>query len=133
MKLIPQIEVLAKRKVQAIRNDNGTEFRNHIFNSFREQRGIVRQFSIARTPQQNGLAERKNRTLVEAARTMLIESKLPFIFWEEAVNCVAYVLNWVLIVKSKMKTSYQLFRGIKPLIDFMRPFGCSFTLLNTQD
>ncbi|KAK1432245.1 hypothetical protein QVD17_09140 [Tagetes erecta] len=133
MKLIPQIEVLGKRKVQAIRSDNGTEFRNHIFNSFCEQRGILRQFSAARTPQQNGVAERKNRTLVEAARTMLIESKLPIIFWAEAVNCAAYVLNRVLIVKEKMKTSYQLFRGIKPLIDFLRPFGCSCTLLNTQD
>ncbi|KAK1429874.1 hypothetical protein QVD17_12169 [Tagetes erecta] len=133
MKLIPQIEVLGKRKVQAIRSDNGTEFRNHIFNSFYEQRGILRQFSAARTPQQNGVAERKNRTLVEAARTMLIESKLPIIFWAEAVNCAAYVLNRVLIVKEKMKTSYQLFRGIKPLIDFLRPFGCSCTLLNTQD
>jgi len=64
---------------------------------------------------------------------MLVESKLPIIFWAEAVNCAAYVLNRVLIVKRKMKTSYQLFRGIKPLIDFLRPFGCSCTLLNTQD
>ncbi|KAK1427874.1 hypothetical protein QVD17_16572 [Tagetes erecta] len=93
MKLIPMIEVLGKWKVQAIRSDNGTEFRNHIFNSFCEQRGILRQFNAARTPQQNGLAERKNRTLVEAARTMLIESKLPIIFWAEVVNCAAYVLN----------------------------------------
>ncbi|KAK1421891.1 hypothetical protein QVD17_24607 [Tagetes erecta] len=107
IKLIPQIEVLGKRKVQAIRSDNGTEFRNHIFNSFCEQRGILRQFSAARTPQQNGVAERKNRTLVEAARTMLIESKLPIIFWAEAVNCAAYVLNRVLIVKEKMKTSVR--------------------------
>jgi len=114
MKLIPQIEVHAKKKLQAIRSDSGTEFRNHIFNSFCEQRGILRQFSVARTPQQNGVVERKNRTFVEAARTMLIESKLPIIFWAEAVNCAAYVLNRVLIVKSKMKTSYQLFRGIKP-------------------
>jgi len=64
---------------------------------------------------------------------MLIESKLPIIFWAEAANCAAYVVNRVLIVKSKMKTSYQLFRGIKALIDFLRPFGCSCTLLNTQD
>ncbi|KAK1414896.1 hypothetical protein QVD17_30658 [Tagetes erecta] len=105
MKLIPQIEVLGKRKVQAIRSDNGIEFRNHIFNSFCEQRGILRQFSAPRTPQQNGLAERKNRTLVEAARTMLIESKLPIIFWAEAVSCAAYVLNRVLIVKDK-KTKF---------------------------
>jgi len=63
---------------------------------------------------------------------MLNESKLPVIFWAEVVDCAAYVLNRVLIVKSKMKTSYQLFLGIKSLIDFQRPFGCSCTLLNTQ-
>ncbi|KAK1406522.1 hypothetical protein QVD17_41920 [Tagetes erecta] len=78
------------------------------------------------------VAERKNRTLVEAARTMLIESKLPIIFWAEAVNCASYVLNRMLIVKDKMKTSYELFHKRKPLIYFFRPFDCSCTLLNTQ-
>ncbi|KAK1432072.1 hypothetical protein QVD17_08962 [Tagetes erecta] len=130
--LFLKIETISGKKVKAIRSDNGTEFQNHIFDSFCEEKGILRQYSAAQTPQQNGVAERKNRTLVETARTMLIESKLPIIFWAEAVNCASYVLNRVLIVKAKMKASYELFHKRKPLIDFFRPFGCSCTLLNTQ-
>jgi len=108
-KLILKIETISSKKVKAIRSDNGTEIRNPIFDSFCEDKGIIRQFSAARTPQQNGVAERKNQTLIEAARTMLIEAKLPNIFWAEAVNCVSYVLNRVLILKDKMKTPYELF------------------------
>jgi len=130
--LILKTETISGKNVKTIRSDNGTEFRNHIFDSFCEEKGILRQYSAARTPQQNGVAERKNRTLIEAARTMLIESKLPIIFWAEAVNCASYVLNRVLIVKDKMKTPYELFHKRKPLIDFFRPFGYSCTLLNTQ-
>jgi len=130
--LILKIETISEKKVKTIRSDNGTEFKNHIFDSFYEKKGILRQYSAARTPQQNGVAERKNRTLIEAARTMLIESKLPIIFWAEAVNCASYILNRVLIIKDKMKTYYELFHKRKPLIDFFRPFGCSCTLLNTQ-
>ncbi|GJR00142.1 putative ribonuclease H-like domain-containing protein [Tanacetum coccineum] len=63
-----------------------TEFKNREMNQFCEMKGILRQFSVARTPQQNGVAERRNRTLIEAARTMLADSKLPTTFWAEAVN-----------------------------------------------
>ncbi|GKA28633.1 ribonuclease H-like domain-containing protein [Tanacetum coccineum] len=66
--------------------DNGTEFKNHAMNEFCAKKGIKREFSVARTPQQNGVAERKNRTLIEAARTMLADSLLPIPFWAEAVN-----------------------------------------------
>ncbi|GKF16343.1 putative ribonuclease H-like domain-containing protein, partial [Tanacetum coccineum] len=66
--------------------DNGTEFKNKDMNPFCERKGIKREFSIARTPQQNGVSERKNRILIEAARTMLVDSKLPTTFWAEAVN-----------------------------------------------
>ncbi|GJY69122.1 putative ribonuclease H-like domain-containing protein [Tanacetum coccineum] len=67
--------------------DYGTEFKNKVMNQFCEMKGIKREFSVARTPQQNGVAERKNRTLIEAARTMLTDSKLPKTFWAEAVKC----------------------------------------------
>ncbi|GKD36410.1 putative ribonuclease H-like domain-containing protein, partial [Tanacetum coccineum] len=63
---------------------NGTKFKNRFMNQFCEMKGIKREFSIARTPQQNGVADRKNRTLIEAARTMLADSKLPTTFWAEA-------------------------------------------------
>ncbi|GKF22443.1 ribonuclease H-like domain-containing protein, partial [Tanacetum coccineum] len=88
-----------------------------------EFQGIKREFSVARTPQQNGVAERRNRTLTEATRTMLVDSKLPTIFWAEAVNTAYYVLNRVLVIKPHTKTPYELIRGRTPLIDFMKPFG----------
>ncbi|GJX38627.1 putative ribonuclease H-like domain-containing protein [Tanacetum coccineum] len=94
-----------------IRCDNGTEFKNRVMNQFCEMKGIKREFSVASTPQQNGVAKWKNRTLIEAARTMLADSKLPTIFWAEAVNTACR----------------------KPALSFMRPFGCPVTILNTID
>nr|GEW59110.1 hypothetical protein [Tanacetum cinerariifolium] len=78
-------------------------------NDFCSQKGIKREFSNARTPQQNGVAERRNRTLIEAARTMLADAKLPVTFWAEAVNTACYVQNRVLVNKSQNKTPYELF------------------------
>nr|GEY05629.1 retrovirus-related Pol polyprotein from transposon TNT 1-94 [Tanacetum cinerariifolium] len=95
--------------------------------------GIKREFSVDRTPQQNGVAKRKNITLIEAARTMLVESKLPTTFWEEVVNTACYVLNKALVIKPHNKTPYELIHGRPPLIDFMKNFGCSITILNTRD
>ncbi|GJU88763.1 ribonuclease H-like domain-containing protein [Tanacetum coccineum] len=92
-----------------------------------------REFSNARTPQQNGVAERKNRTLIEAARTMLTDSLLPIPFWAEAVNTACYVQNRVLVTKPYNKTPYELLIGRTPIISFMRPFGCPVTILNTLD
>ncbi|GJR30721.1 putative ribonuclease H-like domain-containing protein [Tanacetum coccineum] len=87
----------------------------------------------ARTPQQNGVAERRNRTLIEAAGTMLADSKLPTTFWAEAVNIACYVQNIVLVVKPHNKTPYELFHGRTPTLSFMRLFGCPVTILNTID
>ncbi|GJT44685.1 putative ribonuclease H-like domain-containing protein [Tanacetum coccineum] len=111
----------------------GSEFKNSVMNQFCEMNGIKREFSVARTPQQNGVADRKNRTLIEAARTMLVDSKLSTTFWAEAVNIACYVLNRVLVIKPHNKTPYELIRGRTPLIDFMKPFGCLVTILNTRD
>ncbi|GJZ55405.1 putative ribonuclease H-like domain-containing protein [Tanacetum coccineum] len=102
-------------------------------NQFCKMKGILRQFSIARTPQQNRVAERRNRSLIEAARTMLADSKLPTSFWVEAINTACYVQNKVLVVKPHNKTSYKLFHGRTPTLSFMRPFGCPVTILNTID
>ncbi|GJS41297.1 putative ribonuclease H-like domain-containing protein [Tanacetum coccineum] len=130
---ITGIENLVDHKVKVIRCDNGTEFKNKEMNQFCEMKGILRQFSVARTPQQNGVAERRNRTLIEAARTMLADSKLPTTFWAEAVNTACYVQNRVLVVKPHNKTPYELFHGRTPTLSFMRPFGCPVTILNTID
>ncbi|GKE27437.1 retrovirus-related pol polyprotein from transposon TNT 1-94 [Tanacetum coccineum] len=130
---ITEIGNLVDHKVKVIRCDNGTEFKNKEMNQFCEMKGILRQFSLARTPQQNEVAERRNRTLIEAARTMLADSKLPTTFWAEAVNTACYVQNRVLVVKPYNKTPYELFHGRTPTLSFMRPFRCHVTILNTID
>ncbi|GKA60049.1 putative ribonuclease H-like domain-containing protein [Tanacetum coccineum] len=130
---ITEVENLVDKKVKIIRCDNGTEFKNRVMSEFCEKKGIKKEFSVARTPQQNGVAERRNRTLIEAARTMLADSKLPTTFWAEAVNTACYVQNRVLVVKPHNKTPYELFRGRTPALSFMRPFGCHVTILNTLD
>ncbi|GJX97147.1 putative ribonuclease H-like domain-containing protein [Tanacetum coccineum] len=130
---ITEIENQLDFKVKVIRSNNGTEFKSSVMNQFCEMKEINREFSIARTPQQNGVAERKNRTLIEAARTMLVDSKLPTTFWAEAVNTDCYVRNRVLVIKPHNKTPYELILGRPPLIDFMKHFGCPVTILNTRD
>ncbi|GKF02289.1 ribonuclease H-like domain-containing protein, partial [Tanacetum coccineum] len=120
-------------RVKVIRCDNGTEFKNRVMNQFCEMKRIKREFSVVWTPQQNGVAERKNRTLVEAARTMLADLKLLTIFWTEAVNIACYVQDRVLVIKPHNKTPYELFLGRKPTLSFITPFGCPITILNTID
>ncbi|GJU30413.1 putative ribonuclease H-like domain-containing protein [Tanacetum coccineum] len=130
---IKEIENLVDKKVKIIRSDNGTEFKNKVLDDFCREKGIKRQYSVARTPQQNGVAKRRNRILIEADRTVLADSKLPTTFWAEAVSTAFYVQNRVLVVKPHNKTPYELFRGFKPALSFMRPFGCHVTILNTLD
>ncbi|GJW79670.1 putative ribonuclease H-like domain-containing protein [Tanacetum coccineum] len=130
---IRQIENQLNQKVKTIRCDNGTEFKNRDFIEFCGSKGIKREYSNARTPQQNGVAERKNRTLIEAARTMLADSFLPNTFWAEAVSTACYVLNRVLVTKPHNKTPYELVTGKIPIISYIRPFGCHVTILNTID
>nr|GEV43076.1 hypothetical protein [Tanacetum cinerariifolium] len=120
-------------KVNVIKSDNRIEFKNSDLNQFCGIKGIKREFSVPRTPQQNGIAERKNKTLIEAARTMLADSLLPIPFWAEAVNTACFVQNRVLVTKPHNKTSYELLHGRTPSIGFMRPFGCPVTILNTLD
>ncbi|GJV52781.1 putative ribonuclease H-like domain-containing protein [Tanacetum coccineum] len=130
---IRQIENQLNQKVKILRCDNGTEFKNKEVIEFCGLKGIKREYSNARTPQQNGVAERKNRTLIEAARTMLADSFLPNTFWAEAVSTACYVLNRVLVTKPHNKTPYELLTGKTPIISYIRPFGCHVTILNTID
>ncbi|GJW78399.1 putative ribonuclease H-like domain-containing protein, partial [Tanacetum coccineum] len=132
-RFITKIENQLNQKVKVIKSDNGTKFKNKEMNEFCGLKGIKREFSVARTPQQNGVAERKNKTLIEAARTMLADSLLPTVFWAEAVNTACYVLNRVLVTKPHNKTPYELIIGRPLSISFMRPFGCPVTILNTLD
>nr|GEW35553.1 ribonuclease H-like domain-containing protein [Tanacetum cinerariifolium] len=109
--VVPQggIENLIDLRVKVIRCDNRTEFKNRVMNHFCEMKGIKREFSVARTPRQNRVAKKKNRTIIEAAKTM------------------------VLVIKPHNKTPYELFLGRKSALSFMRPFGCPVTIFNTID
>ncbi|KAJ9556953.1 hypothetical protein OSB04_011567 [Centaurea solstitialis] len=118
--------------VRSIRSDHGTEFKNSVLDEFLVSKGISQNFSTVRTPQQNGVAERRNRTLIEAARSMLIEARLPIQFWAEAVNTACYTQNRSLIVKRFKKTAYELFRGRKPNIKYFHIFGCNCYIKNAS-
>nr|GFC22474.1 putative ribonuclease H-like domain-containing protein [Tanacetum cinerariifolium] len=101
MTFIIGLENLLSLKVKVIRCDNGTEFKNSDLSQFCELKGIKREFSVPRTPQQNGIAKRKNRTLIEAAKTLLADSLLPISFWAEAVNTACYNNNKDALVDGK--------------------------------
>ncbi|KAH9783348.1 Integrase catalytic domain-containing protein [Citrus sinensis] len=119
--------------ITCIRSDHGGEFENHAFENFCNDFGIEHQFSSPRTPQQNGVVERKNRSIQEMARTMLNENSLPKYFWAEAVNTACYVLNRVLIRPNLNKTPYELWKDRKPNIGYFKVFGCKCFVLNTKD
>ncbi|GJU80163.1 retrovirus-related pol polyprotein from transposon TNT 1-94 [Tanacetum coccineum] len=97
IKCIKNIQVCLNATVRNVQTDNGTEFVNQILHEFYENVGISHQTSVARTPQQNDVVERRNQTLVEAARTMLIFSKAPLFLWAEAINTACYTQNRSLI------------------------------------
>ncbi|KAL8112021.1 hypothetical protein AgCh_019649 [Apium graveolens] len=105
------------------------EFINVTLSEFCKGKGIIQEFSAARTPQQNGVVERKNRTLVEAARTMLQDAKLPTSFWEEAVNTACYTQNIYLINKAHGKSPYSIISKRKPTVKHLHVFGSKCYIL----
>nr|GEU77784.1 retrovirus-related Pol polyprotein from transposon TNT 1-94 [Tanacetum cinerariifolium] len=119
--------MMIQRNLQApvitVRTDRGTEFLNKTLNAFFKE-GIKHQTSTARTPKQNGVVERRNRTLVEAARTMLSASQLPLFFWAEAVATTCYTQNRSIIIPTYDKTSYHVINDRKPSIKHLHIFGC---------
>ncbi|KAI3815684.1 hypothetical protein L1987_15363 [Smallanthus sonchifolius] len=127
--LILSLESLYKLKVRRIRSDNGNEFKNNLMELFCPKKGIHHEFSAPYTSQQNGVAEQKNRTLIETARTMLSDAKLPVTFWAEAVNTACHVLNKVLVVKRHNKICYELINNRLPNLDYLVPFGSPCSLL----
>jgi transposase InsO family protein len=100
-------------KIKNIRSDNGSEFWNTNVEEFLDEEGIKHEFSTPYTSQQNGIVERKNRTSIEAARTMLDEYKAPDIFWGEAVNMVCHAINRLYLHKYLGKTTYEIITSNK--------------------
>nr|GEY32245.1 hypothetical protein [Tanacetum cinerariifolium] len=107
-----------------VRTDRGTEFLNKTLNAFFKEEGIEHQTSTFRTPEQNGVVERRNRILVEAARTMLSASKLPLFFWAEAIANACYTQNRSIIIPTHDKTPYHSINDRKPSIKHLYIFGC---------
>ncbi|GKE08650.1 retrovirus-related pol polyprotein from transposon TNT 1-94 [Tanacetum coccineum] len=123
IKFLKMIQVRLNATVRNIHTDNGTEFVNQTLRSYYEDVGISHETSMARTPQHNGVVERRNRTLVEAARTMLIYAKAPLFLWAEAVATTCYTQNRSLIRLRHGKTPYELLHDRKPDLSYLHVFG----------
>ncbi|GJZ14210.1 retrovirus-related pol polyprotein from transposon TNT 1-94 [Tanacetum coccineum] len=123
IKFLKMIQVRLNVTVRNIRTDNGTEFVNQTLCSYYESVGISHETSVARTPQQNGVVERRNHTLVEAARTMLIYAKAPLFLWAKAVATACYTQNRSIIRRRHGKTPYELLHDRKPDLSYLHVFG----------
>ncbi|GJV40306.1 retrovirus-related pol polyprotein from transposon TNT 1-94 [Tanacetum coccineum] len=120
---LKKIQVLLQVLVIIVRTDNGIEFKNQVLREYFDSIGISHQSSSVRTPEQNGVMERRNRTLVEAARTMLIFSCAPLFLCAEAIATACYTQNRSIIHRRFDKTPYDLINGRKPNISFLHVFG----------
>ncbi|GJW39214.1 retrovirus-related pol polyprotein from transposon TNT 1-94 [Tanacetum coccineum] len=123
VKFLKMIQVRLKATVRRIRTYNGTEFVNQTLHEYYEKVGISHETSVARSPQQNGVVERRNRTLIEVARTMLIYAKAPLFLWVEAVATACYTQNRSLLRLRHGKTPYELLHDKLPDLSFLHVFG----------
>lgn len=112
------------RKIKVLRSDCGGEFTSKEFMNFCELAGILRQLTVPYTPQQNGIVERRNRTVMSTARSILNAMNMPQYFWAEAVRHAVYVLNRLRTKFLKDKTPYEALKGNKPNLGHIRVFGC---------
>jgi hypothetical protein len=115
--------------LKAIHSDNGTEFKNASFDEFCLEHGIDQQFSAPHVPQQNGVVERKNCTLVEMSRMMLDEYRTPRHFWADAISTACYISNQIFLRSILHLTPFELCFGRKPSVSHFRPFGCKCFVL----
>jgi transposase InsO family protein len=118
--------------IKKVQSDNGSEFHNTNDEEFLNEEGIKHEFLAPYTPQQNGVVERKNRTLIDMARTMLDEYKTQDNYWAEAINTACHAINRLYLHKYYKKTSYELLTGNKPKVSYFRVFGCKCFILNKK-
>src|SRR5438132_1687938 len=119
-------------KIKRIRSDNGSDFKNTSIEELLDEEGIKHEFLAPYTPKQNGVVERKNRTLIEAARTMLDEYKTSDQFWAEAVNTACHAINRLYLHKTMKETAYEILTGNKPKVHYFRVFGSKCFILNKK-
>ena len=124
MKFKTWIENQSSCKIQILRSDNGKEYTSEQFNLLCEEAGIEHQLTVPYTPQQNGVSERKNRTIMEMVRCMLHEKGLPKKFWAEAANTAVFLLNRLPTKAVKGKTPFEAWYGYKPSLQNLKVFGC---------
>ncbi|KMQ88472.1 retrovirus-related gag-pol polyprotein [Lasius niger] len=118
------VENQAGRKIKCLQSDNGKEYINRDFDDFLKENGIQRRLTVTHTPEQNGVAERKNRTLVEMARCLLIQSDLSPAFWGEAINTANYIRNRCPTSSLGGKTPFERWTGKTPDVGYFQEFGC---------
>ena len=110
-----QVEKSSQKKIKTIRTDNGGEYTSTKFETYQKSEGIRHELTVPKTPEQNGVAERLNRTLVEMSRSMLIDAKLPKAFWAEAVSTAVYLKNRSPSKSLDNMTPYEAWHGSKPV------------------
>lgn len=118
------VEKQSDHKIKCLRSDRGGEYLLQDLEDFLKLNGIHHQLTASYSPQQNGVAERKTRTLVEMARCMLKNKSLPDVFWAEAIACAAYIINRSLTRSVENKTPQEAWSGFKPSVNHLRIFGC---------
>ncbi|KAK8938725.1 hypothetical protein KSP39_PZI011095 [Platanthera zijinensis] len=110
--------------LKVLRTDRGGEYTSRLFDNFCKENGISHQLTAAYSPQQNGVVERKNLTIMNMARSMVKEKGLPKMFWAEGVQCAVYLLNRCPTKSVKFKTPFEAWSGWKPSVKHLRVFGC---------
>ncbi|CAA9993488.1 unnamed protein product [Nesidiocoris tenuis] len=124
------METLTGKKIKFIQSDNGTEYCNKEFDRYLQAHGISRRLTIPHTPQQNGVAERENRSLVEMARCLMVQAKLPPSFWGEAIYTANYIRNRCPSKGIDGETPFKLWKGKEPSVHHFRSFGCNVFYLD---
>lgn len=118
------VEKESNALICCLHTDRGGEFTSNEFNDFCKVNGISRQLTASYTPQQNGVAERKNRTIMNMVRCLLCDKQVPNRVWPEAVKWTAHVINRSPTLVTKDKTPEEMWSGVKPKVDYFRVFGC---------
>ena len=118
------VEKSTGKKLRVLRTDNGGEYTSAEFENYLKKEGVRHQLTVPKTPEQNGVAERMNRTLVESVRAMLADAKLPHKFWAETLSTAVYLRNRSPTTAVKGKAPFEAWTGEKPNIKHLRVFGC---------
>jgi hypothetical protein len=119
-----QVENQTGKKIKVLRSDNGGEYNSNDFKDFCKEAGIKRELTVSYNPEQNGVADRKNRSIIGSAMAMIHDQELPMILWAEACNRTMYVQNMSPHRILGNKTSEEEFSGVKPEIGHLKIFGC---------